>query len=115
MDGKKFDTGKPATHLLPPKAMLCVADVLRYGAEKYGEHNWRAVPDAEKRYIAAALRHIFTAMTGEQPYDPESGIFHIAHAITSLLFILEMEIDKVDTMNQFLDAIAPDAPSTDEL
>ena len=110
MDGKKFDASKPATHLLPPKALLCVADVLRYGAEKYGEHNWRAVPDAENRYIAAALRHIFTAMTGEQPYDPESGIFHIAHAITSLLFILEMEIDKVDNTIPFLDA-----PSTDEL
>ena len=115
MDGKKFDQGKPATHLLPPKALLCVAEVLGYGAVKYGEHNWRAVPEARKRYIAAALRHLLTDMTGEQPLDPESGIPHIAHAIASLLFILEMDIEAIEDMNDFLNVIAPEPPSSDEL
>lgn len=115
MEGQKFDKGKPATHLLPPKALLCVAEVLGYGAVKYGEHNWRAVPDARKRYVAATLRHLLTDMTNEQPLDPESGLPHIAHAIASLLFILEIDIDNIETMNEFLEAIAPEPPSSDEL
>lgn len=100
MEGKKFDAGKPATHLLPPKALMCVAEVLGYGAVKYGEHNWRCVPDARKRYIAAALRHLLTDMTNEQPLDPESGLPHIAHAITSLLFVLEMDIDAIEQLGK---------------
>ena len=115
MDGKKFDQGKPATHLLPPKALLCVAEVLGYGAIKYGEHNWRAVPEARKRYVAAALRHLLTDMTGEQPIDPESGLPHIAHAIASLLFILEMDIEAIEDMNVLLNGLAPEPPSSDEL
>ena len=115
MDGKKFDQDKPATHLLPPKALLCVAEVLGYGAIKYGEHNWRAVPEARKRYVAAALRHLLTDMTGEQPIDPESGLPHIAHAIASLLFILEMDIEAIEDMNVLLNGLAPEPPSSDEL
>lgn len=114
MEGKKFDTGKPATHLLPPNALLCVAEVLGHGATKYGEYNWATVPDARKRYIAAALRHIFTDMTREQPLDPESGLPHIAHAITSLLFVLELDIDAAKKFNEQL-CLDFDAPSTDDL
>jgi hypothetical protein len=58
-EGKKYDSGKAKMHLLPPKALLEVAKVLTFGADKYGEENWRDVADAQNRYASASLRHLF--------------------------------------------------------
>jgi hypothetical protein len=87
--GTKFDSGKSRYDLLPPNALEEVAKVLTYGAAKYAPDNWRFVPDAENRYFAAAQRHLWALRRGES-HDPESGISHIAHAITSLLFLEEI-------------------------
>jgi len=81
--GKKFDSEKPKMHLLPPKALLEVAKVLTFGAEKYGEENWREVAD---------LRHSFSHLDGEK-LDQETNYSHLAHAICCLLFKLELELE----------------------
>lgn len=88
--GTKLDTAKPRCDLLPPLALLGAADVLGYGARKYAPGNWRLVPDARERYLAAALRHVLAAMAGEER-DPESGFSHLDHAVCSLLFVSELE------------------------
>jgi len=88
-DFVKHDQGKPRTDLLPPRALLVVAMVLDYGAKKYAPGNWRKAK-TRGRYVAAALRHLFSWMTGET-HDPESGLPHLGHAVCSLLFVLEME------------------------
>ena len=88
--GSKHDTGKPLMGAIPPNALLAVAKVLTFGAEKYGRDNWRQVESAETRYLDAALRHINAYQRGES-VDPESGESHLAHAVCSLMFMLEMK------------------------
>lgn len=84
----KHDGTKPRTDLLPPRALLAVSRVLTLGAAKYGAYNWKKCPDPA-RLVAASLRHILAHMTGEER-DPESGESHLAHAVCSLLFLLEL-------------------------
>lgn len=91
--GSKHDTGKPLMGAVPPNALLAVAKVLTFGAEKYGRDNWRQVESAETRYMDAALRHINAHQRGEAA-DPESGESHLAHAVCSLMFMLEMQEGK---------------------
>lgn len=87
--GSKHDSGKPLMGAVPPNALLAVAKVLTFGAEKYGRDNWRQVENAETRYLDAALRHINAYQRGELA-DPESGESHLAHAVCSLMFMLEL-------------------------
>lgn len=88
--GSKYDSGKPLMGAVPPNALLAVARVLTFGAEKYGRDNWRQVESAETRYLDAALRHINAYQRGEA-VDPESGESHLAHAVCSLMFMLELQ------------------------
>ncbi len=88
-DFKKNDAGKPDLALWPPRAFVAVGRVLTHGAAEYGAANWRKV-DEPRRYLSAALRHIFAVLGGE-PRDSESGEHHFAHAICSLAFLLELE------------------------
>lgn len=86
-EGKKFDTSKPPLDMLPVSALIEESLALRFGAEKYGRDNWRKGM-AWTRLIAAALRHIFAFLMGENR-DPESGCHHLAHARCCLGFIIE--------------------------
>lgn len=88
--GDKFDDSKPRWDLLPLKAVGAVVDVLTYGARKYQPDGWRKVPDARRRYYAAAMRHL-AAWWGGSPVDEESGLPHLAHAACCLLFLAELE------------------------
>lgn len=90
MVGIKEDIGKPKWNLLPLKAVEQVVRVFTFGAAKYGENNWRHLANPQKRYSAAALRHITAWQEGEYR-DPESGIHHLAHAACNLIFILAFE------------------------
>lgn len=91
-DGRKDDAGKAPWHLIPWEALRDVALVLDFGAKKYGEDNWRKVPDARKRYFAAAHRHLVTWWLGET-HDPETGLPHLAHAACCVLFLLALPKD----------------------
>lgn len=91
--GMKHDESKPRFDLIPPIAELEVAKVLEYGARKYDPDNWRKVEGARNRYYAAARRHLNAWRTGEY-HDLESRLPHLAHAITSLMFILELEMEQ---------------------
>jgi hypothetical protein len=93
--GRKDDTGKPRFDLMPAAAELKIAEVLEYGARKYAPDNWRKVENPESRYLAAALRHINAWRRGESR-DPESGLSHLAHAATSLMFVMELVSDEYD-------------------
>jgi hypothetical protein len=65
-----------------------VAEVLERGAKRYGEDNWRSVPNAKNRYYAALLRHIF-AWRGGEILDPETELPHLAHALANVMFLME--------------------------
>lgn len=87
MEGTKHDQGKSRMDLVDPKWLLSVGDVLGYGAEKYAPGNWKKVE--EKRFIAAAMRHLLAYMDGEVFDDgPKgSGLPHLSHASTCLMFL----------------------------
>jgi len=86
--GRKDDQGKAMMELIPPKAEMELAQVLTFGAVKYGAWNWSMVDDPERRYLAAAMRHINAFRQGEV-MDQESGRHHLAHAMCCLAFIIE--------------------------
>jgi hypothetical protein len=98
-EGKKFDTGKNRLDLLPLKAIQEIGKCVTYGQVKYGDNNWRTGM-AWSRLIGASMRHLFSWCTGET-YDPESGINHLAHAATNILFLLEYQI--TESYTQFND------------
>lgn len=89
--GIKFDSRKLQWHLLPMKPIKEVVRVLMYGAKKYAPDNWRYVPNARKRYYNAALRHI-TAWYEGSPYDSQTKISHLAHAMCCLVFLRALEL-----------------------
>ena len=101
MTGIKYDSEKPKMNLLPPKAIVEVAKVLTFGAEKYDAENWRKLDDLQNRYTAGALRHIFAHMDGER-LDTETGLSHMAHAQCCLLFKLEIELEDGESKEEEL-------------
>lgn len=95
--GKKYDSGKPPAwqglRQYFPRAMLAVASVSAYGANKYNlaynDINWLRVEGGWERYSDALDRHL----TGEfidGPIDPESGLPHAALAAWNALARLEL-------------------------
>lgn len=119
--GRKERRGKLRYDLMPPRSFEKIVEVLTYGAEKYtvygdctcnlpntghaascqshkvkskGDNNWKLVDNPIDTYYAAAMRHLQKFRLGEST-DPDSGIHHIAHAITDLIFLLEFEEDRM--------------------
>jgi len=89
-DGLKNDSGKILTSLLyngVPNALMGAAEVLTFGAVKYEAHSWKKVK--AERYLDAFYRHMYQMHNGET-HDEDSGLPHIDHAVTNLLFIREL-------------------------
>jgi len=92
--GIKYDDGKIQWWYLPIEPIKEVLKVLHYGDKKYPADdgcNWKRVPNAKKRYYSALMRHI-TAWWDEEKNDQESGMHHLAHACTNVLFLLYFEM-----------------------
>jgi hypothetical protein len=89
MTATKFDGGKPPLGLIPRSALVAEAQVLGFGAEKYGKNNWRGGM-AWTRLSDAALRHLTAWIEGEDT-DPETGLSHLAHARCCLAFLIEYQ------------------------
>ncbi len=93
MTGLKYDTGKPRMWLLPFIALVEIARVLTFGAEKYAANSWQTVENGVERYINALLRHVAAINDGEI-YDPESGLLHWSHVGCNALFLIWLTIKK---------------------
>jgi Domain of unknown function (DUF5664) len=78
----KFDQGKPDLSYISLELVEEVARVREFGAKKYSKNNWKRGFKVS-RSLAAALRHIFTFLSGEIN-DPESGLSHLGHAACCL-------------------------------
>lgn len=91
MGGVKHDAGKARVSLVVSRAILEVAKVGTFGAEKYGDHNFRKGLKWS-RLADAGLRHFFSYLCGER-IDPESGLSHMAHVAWNVLTMLEFEIE----------------------
>lgn len=91
--GVKHDNGKAPWRLMPWRELGQVVDVLAFGLKKYAEDNWKIVPNAEKRYKDALLRHVIAWSSGETN-DTDSRLHHLAHACCNALFLLWFEKEK---------------------
>lgn len=93
----KFDGDKVRYDLVPPSAVKAMADILTFGARKYKPNNWQNCKEPE-RYLAAMYRHLEAWRQGEVN-DQDSGMPHLAHAMTNLAFILELGYNPTDWSN----------------
>lgn len=82
----KHDKDKSRVDLITPEFIFGMGNVLKYGANVYGEDAWMSVPDGQKRYYAAAMRHLLSFKQG-QINDIESGLPHLLHAATNLMML----------------------------
>ena len=85
-EGRKDDSGKTPWHLMPPDALNQIAQVLEFGAGKYGDRNWEKGMNWSRPF-AALMRHMWAWWRGEDR-DPETGLSHLAHAGCCILFLL---------------------------
>lgn len=95
----KYDDGKADISLLPPEALLAIAEVFTFGAKKYAPDNWRG-GFVWRRVVSAILRHLFAWLAG-QDKDPETGLSHIAHVGCNVMFLLTFIITKTGTDDRF--------------
>lgn len=86
-EGLRFNDGKTRYDLIPPFAIEQLAKVFTKGAEKYAPRNWEKGMSWTK-VLASLKRHIAAFERGED-FDKESGLYHMAHAMTNAAFILE--------------------------
>ncbi len=87
VSGVKHDQGKAPISLIARSALEEEAQVMAFGAKKYGRDNWRQGL-AWSRCVDASLRHIIAFADGEDK-DPETGLSHLAHARCCLAFLTE--------------------------
>lgn len=89
----KADHGKPRPSLVPPEAILAIAEVRAYGTDKYGSSdNWRMVEP--ERYIDTLYRHLLAVVErGLDSSDEESHLPHIWHIATNAAFLCAMLYD----------------------
>lgn len=91
-EGVKHDTGKLPYDLLAPEYLEGTADILAFGANKYGSRNWEAGM-AWSRPFAALMRHMWAWWRGEH-LDAETGKSHLWHASCCLMFLVAYEARK---------------------
>ena len=96
--GAKFDAGKVRPSLIlndMPRAILAVAEVGTYGAEKYSECGWKYVDDGIRRYTDAMDRH--RVKEGIESHDDDSGLLHAAQVAWNALARLELMLREQDS------------------
>lgn len=91
--GSKFDAGKARIDLIAPEMLIGTAEILDFGAKKYGERNWEAGM-SWSRPFAALMRHMWAWWAGEEK-DAETGKSHLFHAACCLMFLIAFEARKV--------------------
>jgi hypothetical protein len=88
-NGGKQSRLETRSDLMPPAAFLAVAGVLKGGAEKYGDRNWRLITVRE--HLNHALTHAYQFLAGDAA-EP-----HLSHAACRLMMALEVEMVGMDT------------------
>jgi len=84
--GVKLDENKNRWDLLPLALIEGIVKVLTFGASKYTDNGWQTVENGYDRYKAAFFRHLVKLEAGED-VDQESGLLHIDHMLTNVMFM----------------------------
>lgn len=84
--------------LMPPDALLVLAEHFGHGAAKYAERNWE-LGVAWSLPFAALQRHVW-AWWGGEDVDPDSGQHHLAavawHALALLTYVTDGSYSGLD-------------------
>lgn len=83
----RYNEGKVRMDLIPEYPIREMAKVFTYGAHKYAPYNWLKGL-GWMSCLASLKRHIAAFERGED-YDPETGLPHMAHAMTNAAFLIE--------------------------
>jgi hypothetical protein len=84
--GAKQSATQYRMDLLPPLAILAVAEVLKQGAEKYGDNNWRNIPVSD--HLNHAIIHAYAYLAGDKQDS------HLEHFACRALMALETMLCK---------------------
>lgn len=86
---------KPDLSVVPPVGILHLATAMMNGADKYGPFNWREQNISTRPYYAAALRHLFAYLDGEQfsadTVAAGKPVHHLAHVMACCAILLDAE------------------------
>lgn len=97
--GVKHDKSKRRLDLVPPSLTNAVARILEFGAEKYGDNNWRQGLQWSRIY-AALQRHLSDFWSG-QDTDLESKLPHLYHAACNIAFLIEFYEQRKDLDDRY--------------
>lgn len=84
-EGLRFNEGKLRVDLITPEITKGIAEVLTFGANKYGDSNW-CKGQKWSKVIASLKRHLLAIESGED-FDKESGLKHINHVLCNAGFL----------------------------
>jgi hypothetical protein len=71
--------------LLGPPTMFLLARIVCYGAEKYGERNWRGIP--VRSHLNHLLQHLFAYLAGDRSDD------HLGHMLCRAYMAVAVAIE----------------------
>jgi hypothetical protein len=80
----------PMSGMPAPVLMECGL-VKLHGDLKYGRYNWRDAGVRSSVYYDACMRHLMAWWEGED-LDPDSGVHHLAHAMTGLAVLRDSQL-----------------------
>lgn len=86
-DFMKSDEDKPMISLIEPSFIIGIAEVMTYGAKKYGINNWKQATSKDIRRIKDSLLRHTLAYTSGELLDPETHLSHSYHATCNLMFL----------------------------
>jgi hypothetical protein len=109
-EGVKHDQMKTRYDLLPPEFLHGTAEILTFGADKYGARNWELGMNWGRPF-AAMMRHMWAWWRGEK-LDPETGKSHLWHAACCIAFLMAYEERGIGTDDR--PGARPKAESTGE-
>lgn len=108
-DNPKAEAGvlKASLSYVPTGVLMELAIGMMEGGFKYGRHNYRAegMRIRSSIYFDAVIRHLFAWWEGED-IDPESGMHHVAKAMTTLAVLRDSQMT-----GAFLDDRPPKLPA----
>jgi hypothetical protein len=78
------------------RALQAVGRVGTYGAQKYSDNGWMQVPDGERRYTDAMMRHLMKEADGED-VDPTTDLYHASQVAWNALARLELMLREKET------------------
>jgi hypothetical protein len=99
---------KPPLSVIPCPVLYEIGAGMLEGACKYRRHNYRIAGVRMSVYYDATMRHLMAWWEGED-VDPDSGMNHIAKAITSLIVLRDA------MMNDMVTDDRPPPPKADWL